>query len=516
MIFLINLVRTLLRTNDEYPSSPASVLHKPSQSTSFAVQNRLIQSWNMPSPFGSTYSTSAKVPVVPEVLSVISSHSRQNHGDEHDDSRLRVSSDLLGIPNFRFLMNNKTKCNIPRDGNNYFPVGGEMDVINANNEKDIGPRSGDASTIFFMIIVHSAPRNFEERQAIRETWGSLQRLGQFHIRLVFLLGHELNSDDYDNTKNDHNNNYKSNKDISIKNDGNFVGDEDADKMTSGSVERRQSASHLKIQQESQLYGDIVTGNFHDSYRNLTYKHLMGYLWVLNHCSQAKYVLKADDDAFIDIFQLFKFVLRTFGKDPEPALICNVFPEGTKPVRGSDSMGKKWAVTYEEYPYDKYPKYCGGLAYLVTPSVIREIYSKSQNQKDKYLWIDDVFVTGILREKAHVEPFYLNLRYSYEPEDYRKWLAMAESVKKKREWGEVGKKDSYKSSKKNISYSDSATSDAVWEGQTSLLSNQINNNDERFSLPIKMPFMIIHMERGSELRKEMINLWNKTASRSLTN
>ncbi|CAL8126374.1 unnamed protein product [Orchesella dallaii] len=439
ILLLINLVKNSIWVNIEYKNRLVNPIPTSSSLASTRIQNRLIQSWNMPSIISPSSSPHFKV-------QKILSNSTRNDNNMHNLM-------LLDVPNFRFLINNKTKCNIPRDDDNYTDDG-------SNND-------GGINSIFFMIIVHSAPKNFEERQAIRKTWGSLQRLGQFHIRLVFLLGHESTVDD----------NHKSDEIVATT-------DDESDKG---------SSIFLKIQQESEKHGDIVTGSFHDSYRNLTYKHLMGYLWVLNHCSHAKYVLKADDDAFIDIFQLFEFLLRTFGLDPEAALICNVFPEGTKPVRQTDIQGKKWAVTYDEYPYESYPKYCGGLAYLATPNVIQEIYRMSHKMKNKYLWIDDVYVTGILRELAHVEPFYLNLRYSYEPEEYRKWL------------GAVAKNDN------EVNDNDIIPQNKKKEGVgVAVLSNRMKN-DLQPTPHQKIPFMIVHLERGAQLRREMKDLWNKTMS-----
>lgn len=44
----------------------------------------------------------------------------------------------------------------------------------------------------------------------------------------------------------------------------------------------------------------------------------------------------------------------------------------------------------------YPDYCSGSAYLVKAEDAAKIYSVSN--KTNFFWIDDVFVTGILREK----------------------------------------------------------------------------------------------------------------------
>lgn len=51
------------------------------------------------------------------------------------------------------------------------------------------------------------------------------------------------------------------------------------------------------------YGDIVQEDFVDSYRNLTHKAIMALRWVSQNCQNAKLILKADDDIFINIFKL---------------------------------------------------------------------------------------------------------------------------------------------------------------------------------------------------------------------
>ena len=38
-----------------------------------------------------------------------------------------------------------------------------------------------------------------------------------------------------------------------------------------------------------------------------------------------------------------------------------------------------------------------------------------------LWVDDVYMTGMVREHLGVSPFYLNLRYTYELGRPTKWL-----------------------------------------------------------------------------------------------
>lgn len=66
--------------------------------------------------------------------------------------------------------------------------------------------------------------------------------------------------------------------------------------------------------------------------------------------------------------------------------------GIKPYRDT---GSKWYVSKDLYAGDEYPDFCSGLAYLMKTHVATKIYSICD--QSNFLWIDDVFVTGILRE-----------------------------------------------------------------------------------------------------------------------
>ena len=55
-----------------------------------------------------------------------------------------------------------------------------------------------------------------------------------------------------------------------------------------------------LAREVEHWGDIVQGDFTDSYRNLSYKNVMGALWAAEFCAQVEFVVKADDDMFVDL------------------------------------------------------------------------------------------------------------------------------------------------------------------------------------------------------------------------
>lgn len=79
-------------------------------------------------------------------------------------------------------------------------------------------------------MVHTARSNFHQRYAIRNTWGSIKLFKQWQLQLIFLLGSDP----------------KSSRDY-----------------------------NTRLSNESKHHGDLIMGNFVDSYKNLTYKHLMG-------------------------------------------------------------------------------------------------------------------------------------------------------------------------------------------------------------------------------------------------
>lgn len=111
---------------------------------------------------------------------------------------------LVNLNNFDFVMNNASLC--------------------MERENDIHSR--------IVLVVHSERSHFEQRYAIRNTWGSIKVYKQWHLHLIFLLGIDFHYDPL-------------------------------------------SYTEIKLRDEWKLYGDIIMGNFVDSYKNVTYKHLMG-------------------------------------------------------------------------------------------------------------------------------------------------------------------------------------------------------------------------------------------------
>ena len=125
--------------------------------------------------------------------------------------------------------------------------------------------------VFLVIVVLSAPRNLAERTAIRNSWARIPQ------------DKPLNSQYHG---------------VSFCNGKNVVNTV----FLLGQVEKE--ALHQLVRLEAKHYGDVVIGSLIDSYRNLTLKIKLGLTWAYLQCN-FKYLLKTDDDSFVNTIGLVK-------------------------------------------------------------------------------------------------------------------------------------------------------------------------------------------------------------------
>lgn len=204
---------------------------------------------------------------------------------------------------------------------------------------------GAVPLLLIMVLSSFRKESLKERQSVRSTYGVLAKGGQWpgkpmpaSVRLVFLLGKPPSEE-----------------------------------------ERK------RIEDESRKYGDLLVGDFVDSYRNLTLKVLLGLRWALDHCSKVGYVMKVDDDIFVNLPLLTTFLLSrgennaVYGHTYDPSSL--VMREG------------KWSVPSESYPMEVYPIYMSGAAYVISVDAVRTLLETSS--RFPVLPVEDVYITGIL-------------------------------------------------------------------------------------------------------------------------
>lgn len=209
----------------------------------------------------------------------------------------------------------------------------------------------------------SAPENMHKRRVIRETWGDMEYNSKYgSFRVLFLLGRT--------------------DDQLFKN---------------------------HISREMDQYQDIVQGSFTDTYDNLSYKHVMGLKWFRYYCPKAKLLLKVDDDVVLNtprILRTVTFEYQSYWKlkmnEENDLILCRFMLHPQPVIRDHTS---KWYVPFEQYSGEMYPAYCSGYAIFYSSSTVNKLYEAAQTLS--YFWIDDVFITGIARDKAHVNGTKLN-------------------------------------------------------------------------------------------------------------
>lgn len=141
---------------------------------------------------------------------------------------------------------------------------------------------------------------------------------------------------------------------------------------------------LKV--EDNLYSDIVTGSFQDEYDNNIFKTLMIFKWISQYCMGAKYVLLVDDDYFVNVKKLVSFIDYVKLLPANPLWMIGNKCHLCTPRR---TPGSKWYVSYSEYKFYFWPPYFHGGSIFTTPEVITKMITIAPYVK--HFHIDDIYI-----------------------------------------------------------------------------------------------------------------------------
>lgn len=84
------------------------------------------------------------------------------------------------------------------------------------------------------------------------------------------------------------------------------------------------------------------------------------------------------------------------KVPNKEITCLAWKAATV----NRNITSKWYVSRKEFADSKYPLYCSGFFLLISGSSISSMYKHSLDEK--FFWIDDIWLTGIVARKAGVK------------------------------------------------------------------------------------------------------------------
>ncbi len=63
----------------------------------------------------------------------------------------------------------------------------------------------------------------------------------------------------------------------------------------------------KVERESALFGDLVQGDFEDTYYNLTLKTISGMRWVVEKCPKSRFYFLVDDNVYVSPKNLLRLL-----------------------------------------------------------------------------------------------------------------------------------------------------------------------------------------------------------------
>ncbi|OON19197.1 N-acetyllactosaminide 3-alpha-galactosyltransferase [Opisthorchis viverrini] len=150
-----------------------------------------------------------------------------------------------------------------------------------------------------------------------------------------------------------------------------------------------------VEHEARQYRDMVQQDFLDTYRNITYKFLLGLQWTLAYCSQSKWLLFVDDDFFVNPRQMGS-LLQDLRRTPRRYLILGSQHTMSDTIRDQS----KWGISKSLYPFGSYPNFLSGGSQLIGAQLALDIYISSRFTN--YFPLDDVF-TGLILNKLMVTP-----------------------------------------------------------------------------------------------------------------
>ena len=227
-------------------------------------------------------------------------------------------------------------------------AGGVMSAIEFRNSPYLFVQS--FPTDFVPIIVLSRASNIEVRDAIRRTWGfyRLYRGSTLRVKIFFLVG----TDDF---------------------------------MTQ------------RIIMEQNVFDDVIQVTVPDMYSFSAYKELSAMIWIRKYLPDVRFYVKTEDAVIVNVKLLVDQVLPIVESVSDQQMIIGWFGSEHSVQRG----------TYQKFidavvpPSASELQYAMSLLYVVTASGADGMI-EALRHVELIEYPGDPFVTGILRDAAHVQ------------------------------------------------------------------------------------------------------------------
>ena len=280
----------------------------------------------------------------------LSSSSQSSSSTVKQKHKTRVKSNL----NYDQNVKNEDFLSVMNYNSHFKPhITKDLFISGFKERNRIASEKCSHNNILLTIIVISSPNHFEQREAIRQSWGDVI---EENVAISFLVG--ISKDE---------------------------------------------TTQERVIQESAKYKDLIVNNITDTYENLSLKTLSAFNWMTSFCEKSKFLLKVDDDMFVQVDKILTKVKEIQEeKEENRKLILGNISRGWKPVRNPKS---KYYITEAQYSEEKYPDFATGPSYLVSREAVKQIFWSAM--KFNYIHLEDVFLTGVVAENVGVKRLDVN-------------------------------------------------------------------------------------------------------------
>ncbi|XP_059162422.1 beta-1,3-galactosyltransferase 5-like [Physella acuta] len=275
----------------------------------------------------------------------------------------------------RNVVNNLIDVPLVIGKNDSFFTPGKEIVQEFVNEILITPRTCTGDCPYILALQLSVADRKQERDAVRETWGSVSRHQTWprrHVRagvkVVFVVG-------------------------------------GAEENSSLSATHRFNQTLEELKKESEIHGDVLFLRMTDTYRNITLKLVSALKWVTEFCPLVKFVLKVDFDTYVNVPLLVDTVLA-LEKRLEFSILGYIYRLNTNVVHRSG----RWAVDRALYPLDYYPYYASGCAYLISSQALNKLIQDVPYVR--VFPVEDAFITGVMRNVIKCNLFSMEAYFTH--------------------------------------------------------------------------------------------------------
>ncbi|KAM9792221.1 N-acetyllactosaminide beta-1,3-N-acetylglucosaminyltransferase 2a [Neosynchiropus ocellatus] len=216
----------------------------------------------------------------------------------------------------------------------------------------IRPLHPCADRPFLLMVIKSLVPHFDRRQAIRETWGRAGDLANRTVATVFLLGRTSTQDHFPDLQG-------------------------------------------MLEHEAGFHRDVLQWDFRETFFNITLKEVLFLDWFSQRCPDAQFVLKGDDDVFVNTFRVLDYLENLPSSRAKDLFVGDVI------TAASPHRDKRIKYFIPESLFSgTYPPYAGGGGYLFSGDLALRL--RGASRRVVLFPIDDVY-TGMCLGKLGLVP-----------------------------------------------------------------------------------------------------------------